>query len=398
MSQPKTYKILIVDDMPENIYILKEALRGEYRIVAALSGAKALQLAYSDKPPDLILLDIMMPEMDGYEVLKCLRKDARTRDLPVIFITAKDQDADEAEGLRLGAVDYIAKPFSPSIVRARVATHLKLKNFHDELRKKDVQLIEMDRIAGIGTLAAGIAHEINTPLGFMKSSITSLQKDCLQLTAMLLAWKDKPADGFQKEAFCSALEKMQFATVCDRLDGKFQRVFRGSERIQKIVDSLRSFSRVDRNDFCPLNVNQSVEEVIELLTSEGRHIDFIKDLGPLPEIECIASEINQCLLHVTKNAVDAIGEKGKVIFRTRHDPHRNCIEVAITDNGPGMSEEIRHQLFNPFFTTKPVGSGTGLGLTITEQIVKKHNGQVIIDSAEGQGTMVILRIPVKEIA
>ena len=159
---------------------------------AAENGEDGLKIATSENPPDLILLDILMPGMDGYGVLERLQNIPRTKEIPVIFLSAMDEKRDVIRGLEMGAVDYITKPFHSAEVKARVRTHLSLKEKTEQLRQKDLQLIEMDRMAGIGTLAAGIAHEINNPLGFIKSSVGSLKKGLNKMIGVVKYWDDKP--------------------------------------------------------------------------------------------------------------------------------------------------------------------------------------------------------------
>ena len=190
-------KTLVVDDELVSRKKLEKIMQSLGECEPVENGEDALKIAMTENPPDLILLDIMMPGMGGYEVCKRLKAAPETKDIPVIFLSAMDDKADIIQGLEMGAVDYITKPFHKAEVKARALTHLSLKKMREglyaqniilerqvkeiqekteQLRQKDLQLIEMDRIAGIGTLAAGIAHEINNPLGFVKSSVGFLQR------------------------------------------------------------------------------------------------------------------------------------------------------------------------------------------------------------------------------
>jgi len=394
-KKKKANKILIVDDEPINIDILNENLKSDYKVVAALNGSQALKIAFSKKPPDLILLDIMMPDMDGYQVLKHLQEDERTKDIPVIFITSRNHETDEEYGLKIGARDYITKPFSPPILRARVKIHLELKNYISQIREKDLQLIEMDRIVGIGTLAAGIAHEINNPLGFIKASMNSIQKDYLKFIRFISEWQNKPSDIFQQEVFNAELEKISFSKISGRFEKKCDRIFRGIERIQSIITNFMSFSRLNRREGDCFDINSSIDNIVFLLSSEKQNINFTKKLSSIPNFLCNPKEINLCLMNVVKNAVDAISDKGNIILSTSYDKIEKRITITIKDNGVGMPEKVKRQAFHPFFTTKPVGSGTGVGLSITEQLVKKHNGQITIDSTENKGTTVIITFPME---
>jgi len=179
-------KILVVDDVDENIFVLNEILNHDYIVKVALNGEKALQIASSNDPPDLILLDIMMPGMDGYEVCRQLKQNSATKNIPIIFVTAKDDSANEEKGFALGAVDYITKPVNFCIVKARVKTHLSLYDSNrlleqkvqertEELKRTYQQLELSDKLASIGQLAAGVAHEINNPIGYIHSNLDTLK-------------------------------------------------------------------------------------------------------------------------------------------------------------------------------------------------------------------------------
>ncbi len=382
--------VLIVDDTETNVDILVDALGEDYEISVATDGKSALEVVESD-PPDLILLDIMMPDMDGYEVCAQLKENNATKNIPVIFLTVMSEDTDETKGLELGAVDYITKPINIPIVKARVKTHLNLQKKTEQLRQKDLQLIEMDRIAGIGTLAAGIAHEINNPLSFVKSSIWFLKKSADKMVGALQYWDDKPVSEPLMNAYKDHLSQMNIEHIKNSLNTKYVSIQSGIERIMKIVNNLKRFSRVDMETSGKVDINQSVEDAVEILcTPDTEGMEFIKELREIPVMECSPNEINQCLLHALKNAVDAVDNNGKIRITTSYDESEDQIMVRIIDNGKGMSPEVLRQTFNLFFTTKAPGSGTGIGLSLTERIIKRHGGKINISSKEGEGTTVTM--------
>ncbi len=408
-------RLLIVDDELVSRMKLQKILESAYECKAVENGEDALQAARSDSPPELIFLDINMPGIDGYEVIKRLKADPATKEIPVIFLSAQTEVEDITRGLELGAVDYITKPFQKAEVKARASTHLSLKKTREELykknvlledqvkeiqekteqlRQKDLQLIEMDRIAGIGTLAAGIAHEINNPLGFVKSSVGFVKKGVDKITGTLRFWDDKAIPESLRKEYNAYLEEISFGHTINSLEKKFDTIKRGIERIVKIVSNLKSFSRVDKEEAGAININQSIEEAIEVLTSqEFESVDFVKDLREVPLCECSANDINQCFLHTIRNAVDAVGDNGIITINSAYDEEEKQIIIKIIDNGKGMSPEVLRQALNPFFTTKPVGSGTGVGLTIVERIIKRHGGKIELSSEENVGTTVIMTLP-----
>ncbi len=265
----------------------------------------------------------------------------------------------------------------------------------EQLRQKDLQLIEMDRIAGIGALAAGIAHEINNPLGFVKSSIDSLKKRMDKLPGALRYWDDKPISEPLLKDYEDYLTQINFEHLTNSLDTRFDRIERGIERIMKIVKSLRSFSRLDMETVGKIDINQSIEDVVEILsTQDAKDVELIKALQEVPLVKCSPNEINQCLLHILKNALDAVDHNGIIKMITSYNEDEDQIIIRIVDNGKGMSPEVVRQALNPFFTTKAVGSGTGVGLSLTEGIIKRHGGMINISSKEGEGTTVTMTLPV----
>ncbi len=412
-------KILIVDDELVSRRTLQKLMDSFGQCDAVENGEEALKIATSESPPDLILLDIMMPGMDGYEVCEKLKADPQTKEIPVIFLSANTEIEDIIRGFELGAVDYITKPFHKTEVKARAQTHLSLKEMREELhaqnivlerqieeiqekteelRQKDLQLIEMDRIAGIGTLAAGIAHEINNPLGFLKSSMGSVKKGVDKMVAAVKYWDDKSVPEPLMNGYKEYLAETNLDHIIESLDARFDRIKRGIERIMKIVNSLKSFSRLDMETVGKLDINKSIEDAVDVLsTEEVKDVEFVKELVEVPLVECSGNEINQCLLHVLKNALDAVAPAGTIKMTTSYNDKEDQIIVRIADNGKGMSPEEARQALNPFFTTKAVGSGTGVGLSLTETIIKRHGGMIDLSSTEGEGTMVTMTLPVGKV-
>ena len=431
--------LMIVDDDVTNLKALEHIFTAKYRINLRKSGeavlnyfemlgffqernAAAATTASSDEldrkrianTPDLIVLDIMMPGMDGYAVCTRLKEDPVLASIPVIFLTGKVEEHDVTRGFATGAVDYVTKPFNVAELQARVATHLALKSVREGLalknrlleqkiqelaeqtekvRQKDTQLLSMDRIAGIGTLAAGIAHEINNPLGFIKSSLSGLRTDCAKMAEGLLRCEQRSAAVEREDAATDGVGH-HLARFQGGVENKFARIDRGIDRISTIINSLMRVSRVDREKVGAFDINASINDVVELLETAEKTIRFDKHLAEIPLLQCIPNEINQCLLHLLRNAIDAVASEGVITIRTAYDSAHNNLSILITDNGEGMTEEVRRQAFNPFFTTKPVGLGTGVGLTIVEHIVVKHHGRIEIMSKEGEGTTVYLSLPV----
>ena len=298
--------------------------------------------------------------------------------------------------LRETGASYIEKlkKEKDEVIRFNTELERKVTEKTEQLRQKDLQLIEMDRIAGIGTLAAGIAHEINNPLGFVKSSAGFLKKSLDKMIGAARYWEDKPVPEPLLKDYNDYLARINFDHLANSLDLRYDRVQRGIERIMKIVNSLRSFSRVDQAAAGKIDINRSIEEVIEILSSEDtKDLEFVREFEDLPVIECYPNEINQCLLHVLNNALDAVDRKGLIRLTTSYVEKEKNVVIRVVDDGKGMSPEVLNQAFNPFFTTKDVGSGTGVGLSMTERILNRHGGKIDISSEEGEGTAVTIILP-----
>ena len=265
----------------------------------------------------------------------------------------------------------------------------------EQLRQKDLQLLEMDRVVGIATLAAGIAHEINNPLSFIKGSIGFIKKGVDKMVGMARYLDGIPVPKPFLKDYKDYLDQINFDYLINSLEKKFDIIKKGVERITKIVNSLSCFSRVDREEIGKIDINQSIEEAIKILASQRlEYVEFVKELQELPPIVCSTNAINQCLLLAIQNAIDAVEYNGIIRIITSFNEKEGQVLIKIVDNGKGMSPEVLRLAFNPFFTTKPVGSGTGIGLSIIERVIKRHSGKIDFSSKEGSGTTITMMLPV----
>ena len=409
-------RILAVDDDPGNLGILGRLLHPQYEVMAAPSGERALQIAAGEPQPDLILLDVLMPGMDGYDVLARLRDHPTTRDIPVIFVTGLDSAEEEGRGLELGAVDYITKPYRPPVVLARVHTHLELKRARDWLANQNVyletelarrqkenesiqrHLLQSDKLAAIGQLAAGVAHEINNPIGFVTSNIGSLDRYVRDLLEILDAYAGLEGAVAADGPALAALRELKQQKNLDFLRDDIQQLIaesqEGLQRVGKIVQDLKSFARVDEANWQWADLRGGLESTLNMIWNELKyHCTVHKDYGDLPQVWCLPSQLNQVFMNLLVNAGQAIVGKGYISIRTGQRGEE--VFVAIADTGAGISPENQRRLFEPFFTTKPVGKGTGLGLSLAFSIVQKHGGRIEVDSTLGKGTSFTVWLPVK---
>lgn len=289
----------------------------------------------------------------------------------------------------------------------------KLEEALEKLKITQTQLIQQEKLAGIGQLAAGVAHEINNPLGFVMSNFETLQKYTGKFKEIIDGYrniktcliKDDANNIDQIEQCITDVEvnnKVDF--ILEDLEDLYKDTYDGLERISKIVTSLRNFSRVDQqNEFLEYDLNAGIRNTLVIAHNEIKYYANVEErLGDIPTIFANGGQINQVLLNIIMNGVQAIkakhsGEMGMLQVTTSHDGQ--YVYCSIEDNGTGIAEENANKIFEPFFTTKKVGEGTGLGLSISyDIIVHKHKGELTVDSTLGAGTKLTIKLPIKESA
>ncbi len=413
--------ILIVDDTPDNIRFLSSLLQDQgYKVRKAINGKMALT-AVQAALPDLILLDINMPGMSGYEVCEHLKKDEQTRSVPVIFLSALDDVGDKVKAFQVGGADYITKPFQFEEVLARICNQLTIQRLQAELRsqngqleqtlselkKTQAQLIQKEKMLSLGQLAAGMAHEINNPINFIAANLKFVTQYIKELQGVINLYQKEypnPAAYIQEE-----LQTIDIEFVMADLQKIMGSMQVGVDRIHAIVLALRIFSRLGESDIKPVNIHEGIDSTLILLqsrlepTEKRGEIQILKNYGNFPPVTCYASQINQVFINLLNNAIDALEfGTGKdfenpaipTIWISTNLTEAQTVMVRIKDNGIGIEEPVKAHLFDPFFTTKPVGKGSGLGLSTSYQIiVEKHKGQLSCDSSPGRGAEFALEIP-----
>jgi signal transduction histidine kinase len=429
--------ILAVDDHPTNLKVLCSAIANfGWEILVATDGESAIEQAeYAH--PDLILLDVLMPGIDGFEACQRLKKNSITQDIPVIFMTALSETVDKVKGLSLGAVDYITKPFEPEEVIARINVHLKLRfltqqlaiqnteleqrveertaklaQVMQELHQSQLQLVQYEKISSLGQLVAGIGHEINNPLTFIDNSLIFLEKCQSNLVKHLKLYQHyypNPDDAIIENA-----KNIELDNIIQDIPELISSVNAGVERITEISNSLRVFSRCDIEHQMVFDIHVSIESTLVLLkyrlrnNKKRQEIQVVKNYGDLPKIECFPGQLNQVFMNILANAIDAFDElanqsiesgiriKGTIEISTAVNQANTYVIISIKDNSMGMSSEVKERIFEPFFTTKAVGKGTGLGLSISKEIVEKqHKGKLDCISVLGEGTEFVIEIPIQ---
>ena len=430
-------KILIVDDTPANLAVITETLSSHsYPTAAVTSGERALQWLETFEA-NLILLDVQMPGMDGFETCQKIKDNASTTDIPIIFITALSNIDSIAKGFSLGAVDYIIKPFQDSELLARVNTHLRLQHLNQsleqqvakrttqiesmmrqleevisQLKSSQLQLIQQEKMSALGNLVAGVAHEINNPLGFVRGNVEEFYHALKDVISCLDGYrKTFPEPGGELEEL---LDEVDIDFVLKDLFKMLDSMQVGCDRIRSISDSLRSFSRADTESKLRASLHEGLDSTLLILkyrfkaTSLRPEIKIIQEYGNLPEIDCFPGQLNQVFMNLLANAVDMFDEMAEctsnekmistapqITVKTQLLEQDKVAEICIADNGKGMSEKVLEKIFDRQFTTKAVGKGTGLGLAIAHQIVVNvHNGNLNVESKVGQGTKFCIRLPI----
>lgn len=278
--------------------------------------------------------------------------------------------------------------------------NLKLENALKEVKETQLHLVQSEKMASLGQLAAGVAHEINNPVGFVTSNLGTM-RDYSQLLKTLLAHYEKLANLIAgKDASIDAeLESIQklakdqdLAFVLEDLDKLLEESLDGTERVKEIVQGLKSFARVDEAQVKEANVNDCIESTLKLVWNELKYkCQINKKLGTVPSIRCYPGQLNQVFMNLLVNGAQAIPDRGEITIETLAT--NQDVLVKISDTGVGIAPENIAKLFNPFFTTKAVGKGTGLGLSISYGIVKKHGGNIEVESVSGKGTTFTVRLP-----
>ncbi|MEN8256732.1 MAG: ATP-binding protein [Thermodesulfobacteriota bacterium] len=364
--------ILLVDDLISNVKLLARHL-DEYKLFFALDGATALSVA-EESQPDIILLDVMMPDIDGYELCRRFKENPKTKKIPVIFVTAKNQEDDEELGLQVGAIDFISKPVNGAILRARLGNHLELKEHRDnlagllseksqELDATYEQLLHAEKLSTLGKLTSSISHEFSSPLFGMEQILTTF---------------------FEEEGND---DKKHLLGVC--IDE--------CRRLRELIRSMQNFGRPTSSHMGPTDLNDVIGDVLRLCAKnfEKNSINIEKKLQQIPLINAIDDQMKQVVFNLVTNACDAVDKPGGRVLLSTSNKGKFVI-FSVTDNGSGIDSSDVQAVFAPFFTTKEEGRGTGLGLSICYGIVATHKGTIEVKSKPGYGSTFTVRIPVME--
>lgn len=272
------------------------------------------------------------------------------------------------------------------------------KALNNQLREAQAQLLQSEKMASIGQLAAGIAHEINNPVGYISSNIGTMSRYVQELYTLLNLYEANGSQ-FPQEAqnqIKALKDGRDYDYIKEDLFDLIEESTQGVNRVREIVEDLKDFSHVDKHEWAVSDLHQGINSTLNIVNNEVKYkAEVIKDFDDLPGIECILSQLNQVFMNLVVNATHAIEERGTITIRTRRE-NEDWVWVEVSDTGKGISPEHIGKLFEPFFTTKPVGKGTGLGLSVSYGIVKKHGGRIEVESTPGKGAAFRVWLPVTQ--
>jgi len=374
-----TARILIVDDEPTNVRLLERLLAtAGYRHVESTTDSRLALDRYRTHQPDLVLLDLMMPHLDGVAVLEQLRAELRAGDyLPVLVLTADVTLEAKRRALAAGASDFVTKPFEQVEVLLRIGNLLETRRLYlaletqnrtleQTVKERTERLLQSEKVATMGSLLAGVAHELNNPLAIL-SGHTQLLRETVTDPAVVR---------------------------------RAEKIGQAADRCVRIVRNFLALVRQRAPERADVWLGQIVQEAVELLGYELRtsDVDVDVDIAPgVPRLSGDPHQLHQVVVNLITNAHHAMRRHPgprRITLTVRHDPSRDQVRLEVADSGPGIPPDVRARVFEPFFTTKPSGEGTGLGLSLCRGIIEDHGGTIDVTSEPGHGARFVIELPV----
>ena len=417
---------MCVDDEPQILSALHRSLhRYPCTVLVARSGQQALDILSTHKV-EVILVDICMPQMSGNQLIAQVHR-LYPDTIPIVLSGQADEKMLNQILGETSFHQYIPKPWDDEQLielvsdafekyESQVINHAleidtetlelpfdeltpeksqELQSALETLQRMQSALVQNEKMSAIGQLSAGVAHEINNPIAFVSSNLDILQDYVTDIHGyseaidQLLVTQDL------------SLEKNNSLRADFKIDSIMQDILilvqeskEGINRVTRIIESLRDFSHVDRAEIQPADINEGLEKTLKLVWNEIKYrAEVEREYGDLPLVSCRIGQINQVFMNLLVNATQIIETDGLIRIKTTAD--EDNVYIYITDNGGGIPDEIQERIFQAFFTTKPVGSGTGLGLTISKSIIERHHGELTVESKEGIGTIFRVTLPIQ---
>lgn len=406
ISDPNRIKVLIVDDEASIRKIVARSLESEgYDLGFASDGEEAFE-KLMESFFDIVITDIAMPRLDGIELIKRI-SDYFPAD--AIAMTGRVDHYSYDQIVGAGACDFVQKPFTPDEIVLRVKRVLRERQLKEDLLKSHKELAQAQKLESLGQLSAGIAHEINTPIQYMADNVTFIKDGFQDLTGILHHLKSVYESVLDNSLTPSVLEQVRSGVdmenleyMAEELPKAIDQTLEGIRSIRNIIRAMKDFSHPGKTGHVSADLNQCIKNAAIISKNEWKYIaDLVLDLDEtLPKLICNPGELNQAFLNLIVNASHAVADqlksdsspKGKIKIKTRKLDDE--VEIAVSDTGTGISTEIQSQIFNPFFTTKAIGKGTGQGLAIARSIiVDRHQGKIEFETLQGKGTTFLIRLP-----
>lgn len=406
-------RILIVDDDESIRKMFAEYLGESFECETAASADEALvQLAAGSFA--VVISDVMMPGRNGIELLREVT--ARYTDTAVIMVSGVDRSQRVRDAMRVGAFDYLIKPCDLDVLTMSVQRAIErgdllltarkykadlerqnaeLASGKADLQRLQAQIVHNEKMASLGQLAAGVAHELNNPAGFIYGNMDLLREYLARLEQLLAAYDQASLSADVAQSVDSLKVEIHYDSLLEDLKSIISDCLEGAERIRDIVRNLLLFSRVDHAHVKKIDLHEGLDATIRLLsryyTASG--VVLHRDYGVVPLIGSYGGQLNEVWMNLLANAGQAIGTAGEVCVSTKLED--DWVAVVISDTGCGIPANLISKIFDPFFTTKPVGEGTGLGLSISYGIIERHGGTIAVESVAGAGTTFTVRLPLE---
>jgi len=402
-------KILVAEDDKTTCQALTGLLeKWDYQVVVAEDGNKAWEIMQRPDAPRVAILDWIMPGIDGVELCRRIRERSSAEYVYIIMLTVKKRKSDVMAGLYAGADDYIVKPFSSSELHSRLMYGVQriegavdnktnsatksnvVERYFSKMekiaKKESLWQLHADRIAELGVLLAGVAHEINNPTTYISNSAQNLKMFWQKMEPLL------------KGQGHNVKKQQKIETILEKTQQNIDYISDGVERILNIVDGLRAFARLDNGEKNTCDVNRCIEQAIELCCNTiERYITIQKDLAnDLPLVIADDLQIEQVIINLIINAGNAMEEQRQGTLTVRTKQVGETVIIIVSDTGPGIPESKLVNIWQPFFTTKTLGKGTGLGLAIVRKIVSDHNGQVEVRNKPEGGAEFTITLPIMQ--